>query len=515
MYKIAILGCENSHANTFLNFVIKDKIYTDVEVVGVYSDNLEAANKLNEVYGVYVAKSYDEFVGKVDGIMIVARHGDNHYKYAKPYIESGIPMFIDKPITISETDALELKEELIKSGTKVCGGSVCRYNVSYSNAKQIDIGYSTYRFKHESWTDEIYNGTVTDVGLNLTVSSSAYIAKNSAFKVGDQIISKVPASGNVTPVFTVKNTGDACWVDVITVVYDKDGNMVDYKCGQKTVETSEGTEISGLTVDASKAAGGGRIEAFVVDKADRMRPLGIAVLGPQADIGTSELTDVKYSTYANTITVEGRKNANEKLVLTVKDLSGNVLAVTGFKAGSDGKFKNTVAINPALYTAGTAVKVILSNVDDAEDDTIDMSSKWKPMIDELNGEETIDASFFTTYADCFSYIDNQGATQTALDVTALTDVAFLIDTFRKAKAFEGMTSKGIIEKLIEINGKVEDGSVADFVADMNAASSADEVKELLTSEETKAFIAFDFTGVSNIVAIATNMATNRNTIQRG
>lgn len=127
MYKIAILGCENSHADSFLDFIIKDKLYTDIEVVGVYSDDLKAAQKLNETYGVYVAKSYDEFVGKVDGIMVTARHGDNHYKYARPYIASGIPMFIDKPITISEQEAVTFKEELIKNGVRVSGGSVCKY----------------------------------------------------------------------------------------------------------------------------------------------------------------------------------------------------------------------------------------------------------------------------------------------------------------------------------------------------------------------------------------------------
>ena len=66
MYKIAILGCENSHADSFLDFIIKDKLYTDIEVVGVYSDDLEAAQKLNETYGVYVAKSYDEFVELIE-----------------------------------------------------------------------------------------------------------------------------------------------------------------------------------------------------------------------------------------------------------------------------------------------------------------------------------------------------------------------------------------------------------------------------------------------------------------
>ena len=151
MYKIAILGCENSHANTFLDFVIKNKLYPDVEIVGVYSDDVEAAKKLNEAYGVYVAESFDEFVGKVDGIMITARHGDNHYKYAKPYINSGIPMFIDKPITISEKEAVELKNELIKSGTRVCGGSVCKYPEFIRELKK-NVVEKTY--------GEVYGGTL-------------------------------------------------------------------------------------------------------------------------------------------------------------------------------------------------------------------------------------------------------------------------------------------------------------------------------------------------------------------
>lgn len=125
MYKVAILGCENSHANSFLDAVINDKIVDDIEFVGVYSDDREAAEKLHEKFGVAVAESYDAFVGKVDGIIITARHGDNHYKYAKPYIVSGIPMFIDKPITCTEEDAKAFMADLKANNVPVCGGSAC------------------------------------------------------------------------------------------------------------------------------------------------------------------------------------------------------------------------------------------------------------------------------------------------------------------------------------------------------------------------------------------------------
>ena len=67
MYKIAILGCENSHANAFLDLIIKDKVYTDIEVLGVYSDDIEAANKLKDEYGVEVMYAVTD-VGDYDSI---------------------------------------------------------------------------------------------------------------------------------------------------------------------------------------------------------------------------------------------------------------------------------------------------------------------------------------------------------------------------------------------------------------------------------------------------------------
>ena len=125
MKRIAILGCENSHANSFLSFIKDDEKYSDIEVVGVYSYDENASKKLNETFGVPVLSSYDEAVGKVDGLIVTARHGDNHYKYAKPYIESGIPMFIDKPITICQDEAIRFMQECREAGVRVTGGSSC------------------------------------------------------------------------------------------------------------------------------------------------------------------------------------------------------------------------------------------------------------------------------------------------------------------------------------------------------------------------------------------------------
>ena len=129
MKKIVILGCENSHANVFLDFIKGNEKYADVEVVGVYSHEEEPMKKLNEKYGVKIMSSYDEAVDEVDGIIVVARHGDNHYKYAAPYIKKGIPMFIDKPITVSEEEAVKFMQECKDNGVRITGGSCCIHDV--------------------------------------------------------------------------------------------------------------------------------------------------------------------------------------------------------------------------------------------------------------------------------------------------------------------------------------------------------------------------------------------------
>lgn len=157
MKKIAILGCENSHATNFLNFIYNTDEYRDVEVVGVYSNEPEAAKALNEKFGVKVLENYTDAVGKIDGLIITARHGDLHYEYAKPYLDSGIPMFIDKPLTIKESDALEFMNELKKRRIRVSGGSSLKH----------DFGVKTLKAEREAEVDGKTLGGFVRAPLNM------------------------------------------------------------------------------------------------------------------------------------------------------------------------------------------------------------------------------------------------------------------------------------------------------------------------------------------------------------
>ena len=220
MKKIAILGCENSHAATFLDFIYNTDNYRDIEVVGVYSNEPAASKALNEKFGVKVLDNYDSAVGMIDGLIVTARHGDLHYEYAKPYIESGIPMFIDKPVTIKESEAVEFMKELKARGVRMCGGSSLKH----------DAGVKALKKEHLEEIDGATLGGFVRAPLDAnSVYGGFYFYAPHLVEVVSEIFGKYPLSveakrqGKIT---SVKFNYDGYSADGMFV----DGNYVYYAC---------------------------------------------------------------------------------------------------------------------------------------------------------------------------------------------------------------------------------------------------------------------------------------------
>lgn len=132
MIKLAILGSESSHCGYFASVLAPksgDKIFKDVELIGVYADPnetgaLEGNNAVREVSECRTfATDKDAFLDEADAIMITARNGANHFKYAENYIKKGIPVWIDKPTTCSVSEIEKLIKSANKYGAVLSGGS--------------------------------------------------------------------------------------------------------------------------------------------------------------------------------------------------------------------------------------------------------------------------------------------------------------------------------------------------------------------------------------------------------
>jgi predicted dehydrogenase len=133
MYRIGIIGTENSHAMAFSKIINRPdpetgKLrYPDVRIVGVYGPDEESTKRIMDEVGVdFIAKDPDEFHGKVDAMCVTCRKGSLHYKYAIPFVEKGLPVFVDKPFTSNTAEGERLIAAAKKSGAKLCGGSSAR-----------------------------------------------------------------------------------------------------------------------------------------------------------------------------------------------------------------------------------------------------------------------------------------------------------------------------------------------------------------------------------------------------
>ena len=51
---------------------------------------------------------YRDFIGSVDAVLLARDDAENHVRFAKPFLQAGIPIYIDKPLALSLNDANNL-----------------------------------------------------------------------------------------------------------------------------------------------------------------------------------------------------------------------------------------------------------------------------------------------------------------------------------------------------------------------------------------------------------------------
>lgn len=56
----------------------------------------------------HVVSHYTELIGEVDGVLLARDDAENHLQYASPFLQAGLPIYIDKPLALSVEDAKAL-----------------------------------------------------------------------------------------------------------------------------------------------------------------------------------------------------------------------------------------------------------------------------------------------------------------------------------------------------------------------------------------------------------------------
>lgn len=138
MFRIGVLGTENSHSRKFASLFRDDPAFADMQIVAIGGHYPESNDKFCEEFGVReVVDRPEDMLGKVDAVIITARDGIYHAEMAKPFLEEGLPMFIDKPFTVDEREAVALASEAKRRGVPLVGGSILK--TSYDTMMLADL----------------------------------------------------------------------------------------------------------------------------------------------------------------------------------------------------------------------------------------------------------------------------------------------------------------------------------------------------------------------------------------
>jgi len=143
MIKIGIVDCDNSHVVQFskrLNHKgIEEEQWVDgARVVAAWAgpsaicpqETVDGyVHTLQEEHGIEIVDQPEDLIGKVDAICIESVDGSVHLERSRPFLEAGVPLYIDKPFACSLTEAKEIVSLAQKKGLPMFSTSSLRYGL--------------------------------------------------------------------------------------------------------------------------------------------------------------------------------------------------------------------------------------------------------------------------------------------------------------------------------------------------------------------------------------------------
>lgn len=93
-------------------------------------------------FGVELVERPTDLLGKIDAVMIESQQGSRHLERARPFLEAGIPTFVDKPFAGSLKEAEALIALAQKHSAPLMSCSSLRYDpqIAAALAKQSELG---------------------------------------------------------------------------------------------------------------------------------------------------------------------------------------------------------------------------------------------------------------------------------------------------------------------------------------------------------------------------------------
>lgn len=97
------------------------------EVTHIWTDELHDAPKVAAASRIpHVVSRMEDVIGEVDAVIISTDDGADHVRRARPFVEAGLPVFVDKPMATTRAE-LEQFASWRRQGARILSSSGMRY----------------------------------------------------------------------------------------------------------------------------------------------------------------------------------------------------------------------------------------------------------------------------------------------------------------------------------------------------------------------------------------------------
>ncbi|NLO06953.1 MAG: Gfo/Idh/MocA family oxidoreductase [candidate division WS1 bacterium] len=134
MIQLGIVSLESTHVDAFCRIFNSDSsepLRLEGAVISAFcsqDDDPSRVAQLQQQWGVEVVMSHPrDLLGMVDAVLLCARDGSLHLQQALPFLEEGMPVFVDKPLALSLDDAHDMLDLALENGAPLMSASGLRY----------------------------------------------------------------------------------------------------------------------------------------------------------------------------------------------------------------------------------------------------------------------------------------------------------------------------------------------------------------------------------------------------
>jgi predicted dehydrogenase len=179
--RLGIVDCDTSHVYEFarrLNHVdIGPEQWVDsARIVAAYpgtsrvvdQDRIAEYLTKAQAAGVTLVERPEHLLGQVDAVLVESNEGAVHRERATPFLEAGLPVFVDKPLASTAVDARALVELAARRGVPFLSASSLRFALEVQAVRQgrPDIGELTGADVHAPATLHQYNPGLLHYGVH-------------------------------------------------------------------------------------------------------------------------------------------------------------------------------------------------------------------------------------------------------------------------------------------------------------------------------------------------------------